>query len=94
MRISALDLKDSTSGSEPMYKFVRFRFVSVVGIGVIDTLKELHTLLGDPGSPARTLACNSDVSIVCQSPGGYPMRVTFKDTARTAVINPFQDFGL
>jgi hypothetical protein len=95
VRISALELKHSTSGSEPLYEVVSFGLVDVVfGIGVIDALEQLHTQLGDLGRLGRTLAHNSDVSIVCQGSDGKPVRVAFEDATRTAVIDPCQDFGL
>lgn len=87
--------KDAVGGNELLYELVGFRLVGVVvGIGVTDTLEQLHTQLGDRGRPRRTFASNGDVSIVRQGSGGYPIRVAFEDATRTAVIDPFQDFAL
>jgi hypothetical protein len=88
-------LQDAAGGNELLYEQVGFRLAgAVAGFGVIDTLEQLHPQLGDRGGPARTLASDSDVSIVCQGSGGYPMRIAFEGAARAAVIDPFQDFGL
>jgi hypothetical protein len=74
MLVAAFDFQDAVGGSELLYELVSLRFVRVVvGIGVLDTLEQIPTQLGDLGGPGRTLAGNGDVSIVRQGSGGYPM---------------------